>query len=94
MFAPAISLADMERVMVMPMPDPIGSAILLTPAYGRTYLTAVAMLADWDDGKDFKMYGCGAYCSIRDIAALMQGTSRLSLFQASPMLNVLLAGFV
>ena len=94
MYAPAISLKDMQRVMAMPMPDPLGSPVLLTPAYGRKYDDAAAMLASWEMGQDFKMYGCGAYCSVRDIAALMQGTSSLALFQASPLLTVRIAGYV
>ena len=94
MYAPAISLKDIQRVMAMPMPDPIGSPLLLCPAYGRKFQTAAAMLMAWEDGEDFKMYGCGSYCSVRDIAALMQGTSTLALFQASPLLTVRIAGYV
>lgn len=92
MYAPAISTANKRHAV--PMPDPIGGPLLLCPAYGRRYATAVEMLAAWDMGQDFKMYGCGTYCSVRDLAALMQGTSTLALFQASPMLTVRIAGFV
>ena len=47
----------------------IGKALILFPAYGRTYDNHVSMRTDWEQGKDFRIYG-GAYCSIRDIAEL------------------------
>jgi hypothetical protein len=77
-----------------PMPDPIGSPLLLCPAYGRVYPDEAVMSAEWESGSDFKMYGCGTYCSVRDIATLMQGTSSLTLFQASPLLTVRIAGYM
>lgn len=41
--------------------------VRLYPAYGRKYRTTSAMLADWMQGKDFRMgYHLGPYCSIRD----------------------------
>ena len=46
--------------------------ITMLPAYGRTYGTESAILADWNDGKDFQMFShlkiC--YCSIRDSEVL------------------------
>lgn len=45
---------------------------ILMPAYGRIYADADAMRKDWEAGKDFRLYGSGQYCSIRDIAALQQ----------------------
>lgn len=52
----------------------------MLPAYGRTYGTESAALADWNDGKDFQIFShvrvC--YCSIRDIDAIReQGTTHL-----------------
>lgn len=45
--------------------------ITLTPAYGRDYNSKDAVIADWNDGKDFVIASanhpyCGSYCSIRD----------------------------
>lgn len=47
----------------------------LIPAYGRTYASRKAALADWEAGKDFKPTGlaaqqCGTYCSVRNAQAL------------------------
>jgi hypothetical protein len=47
--------------------------VFLQPAYGRTYATPKAALADWQAGKDFKIYT--AYCSIRDLDSLKQISS-------------------
>ena len=44
--------------------------LYLKPAYGRTYATAADMVKDWNDGKDFLIYGGGPYCSIRDTEQL------------------------
>lgn len=52
----------------------LGSAVVLFPAYGRSYDTHDSMRADWEAGKDFRIYG-GAYCSIRDIAELCNRAS-------------------
>ena len=38
-------------------------------AYGRSYTSKKAALADWDTGKDFKIQG-GPYLSNRDVDAL------------------------
>lgn len=35
-------------------------------AYGRDYKSKVAMLADWEAGKDFICHPSGQYCSTRD----------------------------
>jgi hypothetical protein len=40
--------------------------IYLTAAYGRVYHERDAVLSDWFDGKDFRIYQ-GPYCSIRDV---------------------------
>jgi len=39
--------------------------IILVPAYGRKYSTDEAILADYEAGKDFKIFQ-GPYCSKRD----------------------------
>jgi hypothetical protein len=43
---------------------------VLTPAYGRTYLTEAEAVADWKAGKDFTYNRMlqQTYCSIRDFA--------------------------
>lgn len=41
------------------------NSIYLTGAYGRQYRREDEILADWNDGKDFKIYQ-GPYCSVRD----------------------------
>lgn len=46
--------------------------VKLYPAYGRTYKTTGAMLADWMQGKDFRMGYCGPYCSIRDSVEILK----------------------
>lgn len=38
----------------------------LVPAYGRDYKSKAALLADWEDGKDFRIVQTGQYTSIRD----------------------------
>ena len=43
--------------------------VVLIPAYGRSYTTKKAVLADWLAGKDFKIEA-GPYTSIRDLDAL------------------------
>lgn len=40
--------------------------LILMPAYGKRYQTNSEALADWNAGKDFRVVGCGPYCSIRD----------------------------
>lgn len=54
------------------------SATIL-PAYGRDYKSKAAVLADWQQGKDFQVImplsepqHIGAYLSIRDLEALKQ----------------------
>lgn len=66
----------------------LSSPLVLTPAMGRKYAKVEDMLADWESGKDFKMYGSGAYCSIRDLAALAEQASTVSLMQPSPLLTI------
>lgn len=43
--------------------------LTLVGAYGRTYKSKAAALADWKDGKDFRIVH-GPYCSIRDVERL------------------------
>ena len=43
----------------------------LVPTYGRVYSTEEEVLADWNKGLDFKVYG-GPYTSIRDIEGLVE----------------------
>ena len=50
----------------LPKPDPNDNPIYLTAAYGRVYRHKDAILSDWFDGKDFKIYQ-GPYCSVRDV---------------------------
>lgn len=45
--------------------------VVLIPAYGRSYSTKKAVLADWLAGKDFKIEA-GPYTSIRDLDALRE----------------------
>lgn len=49
----------------------VSSQTVLWPAYGRRYATVDAMLKDWKAGKDFRFAPGGAYCSIRDMPAIM-----------------------
>ena len=43
---------------------------ILMPAYGRSYATVEAALVDWKAGNDFRIFGNGSYCSIRDLASM------------------------
>lgn len=45
--------------------------ILLVGAYGRAYKTLDDAEADWNAGKDFKIFK-GPYCSIRDLPLLKE----------------------
>jgi len=62
----------------------VSSPMTLIPAYGRKGRTAEAMLADWNAGKDFKIFG-GPYCSIRDLLMLRADASSVKLW--CPMFN-------
>lgn len=42
----------------------------LTPAYGRDYKSKAAVVADWNQGKDFIVGVTGQYCSKRDLGHL------------------------
>ena len=53
--------------------------MVLVPAYGREYETAEAMLADWEQGLDFRIKG-GSYVSIRDIQTLADYASTVTLY--------------
>ena len=56
----------------------VSSPMILIPAYGRSYSTKAAMLADWEAGKDFKILR-GPYTSIRDIEGLRDMASTITL---------------
>lgn len=58
----------------------VSSQVVLLPAYGKKYACDADMLADWQAGKDFKVF-FGHYCSIRDINSLHNGASRVLLTQ-------------
>lgn len=40
----------------------------LIPAYGRDYKSKASVLADWEDGKDFRLVPEGCYVSKRDLS--------------------------
>lgn len=42
----------------------------LLPSYGRDYKSKAAVLADWNNGKDFTIAITGQQCSIRDSKVL------------------------
>ena len=42
--------------------------ITLTPAYGRDYRSAAAVMIDWKAEKDFVLQPAGSYCSILNTA--------------------------
>lgn len=46
--------------------------LFLLPAYGRSYKSTEEIQQAWDAGNDFKLYGSGSYCSIRDIDRLQR----------------------
>lgn len=56
----------------------VSSPLMLRPAYGKTYETAADMLAGWNAGDTFRIFG-GPYCSIRDIVALRNDSSSIQL---------------
>ena len=62
---------------------------MLVPAYGRVYNSVEAMMADWNAGKDFRIWG-GPYCSIRDLGALRLEASSVTLCCPSRDLSVTL----
>ena len=52
--------------------------LILFPAYGRSYDSVNSARVDWDNGKDFRM-DLGPYCSKRDIDAMHQDFSVISI---------------
>ena len=44
--------------------------ITLTPAYGRDYRSAAAVMLDWKAENDFVLQPVGSYCSILNTALL------------------------
>ena len=60
----------------------VSSPLVLIPAYGRTYASLEEIHAAWDAGKDFKVYGQGCYCSVRDLPALRKDASSVSIYDA------------
>jgi hypothetical protein len=71
----------------------VSSATLLCPAYGRKYTNQHAMLADWHDGKDFRIYPGGPYTSIRDLQHLMDTSSTVTLYDNRTGVSVRVAGY-
>ena len=58
--------------------------LLIVPAYGRSYTTIEAALADWRAGRDFKIPN-GPYLSIRDTKHLIAaGYRTLNLLTSYP----------
>jgi len=58
-------------------------AIHLVPAYGRIYDNAPSAWEAWENGKDFRIAG-GPYCSIRDVAAMVDDFEMLLIHYAWP----------
>ena len=56
----------------------MAATLTLIGAYGRTYTTKDAILADWRAGKDFKICS-GPYCSIRDISYMLRMNDAIEL---------------
>lgn len=46
--------------------------ICVIPAYGRDYRSKIAVLEDWNNGKDFKVVPYGCYVSKKDIPEITQ----------------------
>lgn len=46
--------------------------LILFPSYGRDPQTKEELIKDWENGKDYRAYGAGFYCSIRDKVALSE----------------------
>lgn len=58
----------------------VSSPMVLIPGYGKNCPSAAALKAAWEAGADFKPYGTqGRYCSIRDLGALAQDASSVTL---------------
>jgi hypothetical protein len=68
----------------------VSGYLVLIPAYGRRYKDKDSMLADWQNGKDFKIVG-GPYCSIRDLESMKNDASTIWLNDGSDFLNVRIA---
>lgn len=45
------------------------SHLTAVPAYGRDYKSKAAVMADWDDGLDFRLEPSGQYISKADAVA-------------------------
>lgn len=58
----------------------VSSPMVLIPGYGKSCPSSAALKAAWEAGADFKPYGTqGRYCSVRDLAALAQDASSVTL---------------
>ena len=55
------------------------SPLILIPAYGARYDTTDEIRRAWESGKDFHMYGYSGYCSVRDLDALRDECSTLTI---------------
>ena len=57
----------------------VTSPMLLIPAHGQRYETREHMQMAWDAGKDFKLYGYSSLCSKRDLKALQDDSSSITI---------------
>lgn len=57
----------------------LNSPMILMPAYGAQYTSREDMLAAWNNGTDFRIYGAGCYTSKRDITELENVSSTITL---------------
>ena len=64
----AVKFAALRKQQSKGPVDPEGM-LNVKAAYGRQYTTASEAMADWLQGKDFKIIA-GPYCSIRDLSAI------------------------
>ena len=55
------------------------SPMILIPAYGASYDTPQEIQKAWESGKDFHMYGYSGYCSVRNLDALRNECSTLTI---------------
>lgn len=54
---------------------PTSAIMIAVGAYGRE-----ASVADWNNGKDFKIYPSGPYFSNRDLAAILESGKEIIVF--------------
>lgn len=66
----------------------VTSQINLFGAYGRSYRSKAAALADWAAGKDFTVGLGGCYCSVRDLPGMKENSSGVYLYSAEGFVQV------